>query len=250
MPEDGKGVSRRGFMQVASLSTAMAAVGAACAKPHAEDRSVRAPARRGRRRATRCTSRPRYALDGYASGLLVESHEGAPDEDRGQPRAPADAGRDDRRSSRASSSAFTTTTAPSSSAAARGRSPGGRSWPRWRCAPAAWPRPRGAGLRFLTAPTTSPLLDDLRRRILERFPRAKFVSYSSVADDGAVDGAKLAFGKPLVPRHQVGAGQRDPVAGRRLPGRGHRADAAVARVRRAPRAEPPDEPPLRRRAGA
>ena len=47
---------------------------------------------------------------------------------------------------------------------------------------------RGAGLRFLTAPTTSPLLADLRRRILERFPNAKFVSYASLADDGAVDG--------------------------------------------------------------
>ena len=30
---EAKDVSRRGFMQVASLSTAMAAVGAACAKP-------------------------------------------------------------------------------------------------------------------------------------------------------------------------------------------------------------------------
>ena len=36
----------------------------------------------------------------------------------------------------------------------------------------------------------------------ERFPGAKFVSYASLADDGAVEGAQLAFGKPLVPRHQ------------------------------------------------
>ena len=62
---------------------------------------------------------------------------------------------------------------------------------------------RGAGLRFLIAPTTSPFLADLRRRILERFPGAKFVSYASLADDGAVEGAKLAFGKPLVPRHKA-----------------------------------------------
>ena len=47
------------------------------------------------------------------------------------------------------------------------------------------------------------MLADLRRRILERFPKAKFVSYSALADDGAVDGAKLAFGKPLVPRHKL-----------------------------------------------
>src|SRR5262249_51646903 len=61
----------------------------------------------------------------------------------------------------------------------------------------------GAGLRFLTGPTSSPLLLDLRRRILERFPKAKFVSYSGAAGDGAVDGCKLAFGKAVVPRHRI-----------------------------------------------
>ena len=36
-----------------------------------------------------------YALDGYASGLLVDEPRRAPDQGRGQPRPPADAGRDD-----------------------------------------------------------------------------------------------------------------------------------------------------------
>ena len=92
---------------------------------------------------------------------------------------------------------------------------------------APWRRARAPGLRFLISPTTSPLLGDLRRRILERFPAAKFVSYASLADDGAVEGAKMAFGKPLVPRLKAAPAERDPVARRRLPGRGHRTDASV-----------------------
>jgi len=63
----------------------------------------------------------------------------------------------------------------------------------------------GAKLRFLVEPSASPLLADLRTRILQRFPRAKVVSYSSVAADGAVDGAQLAFGRPLEPRHNLSA---------------------------------------------
>ena len=74
-------------MQVASLSTAMAAVGAACAKP--------------RQKIVPFVRRPEevtpgnplhfataYALDGYASGLLVESHEGRPTKIEGNPAHP------------------------------------------------------------------------------------------------------------------------------------------------------------------
>ena len=194
-------MSRRGFMQVASLSTAMAAVGAACAKP--------------RQKIVPFVRRPEevtpgnplhfataFSLDGYASGLLVVSHEGRPTKVEGNPAHPQTLG--------------ATTSFEQNLVLGlydNDRAKQLRAGPR----PMAWrtflaemavranhlAEGRGASLRFLTAPTTSPLLADLRRRILERFPGAKFVSYSSVADDGAVEGTKLAFGKPLVARHKV-----------------------------------------------
>ncbi|HYD43319.1 MAG TPA: Fe-S-cluster-containing hydrogenase [Anaeromyxobacter sp.] len=55
----------------------------------------------------------------------------------------------------------------------------------------------GARLRFLVEPTSSPTLEDLRRRILARFPRARFTAWSSESDAQARAGAALAFGRPL-----------------------------------------------------
>jgi molybdopterin-containing oxidoreductase family iron-sulfur binding subunit len=197
---DGQGnaVSRRGFMQVASLSTAMAAVGAACAKPRQKIVPyVRRPDEVTPGNALHFATA--YGLDGYASGLLVESHEGRPTKIEGNPAHPQTLGAtttfeqnlvlglyDDDRAKQIRSGArplaWRTFLAEVALRASRLAENG------------------GSGLRFLISPTTSPLLADLRRRILERFPGAKFVSYSSLSDDGAVEGAKLAFGKPLVPR--------------------------------------------------
>jgi molybdopterin-containing oxidoreductase family iron-sulfur binding subunit len=197
------GVSRRGFMQVASLSTAIAAVGAACAKPrHKIVPFVRRPEEVVPGNPLHFATA--YGLDGYASGLLVESHEGRPTKVEGNPAHPQTLGA-------TTSFEQSLTLAVYDDDRAKQLRTGTR--------PLAWrtflaeialrsthlAESRGAGLRFLTGPTTSPLLGDLRKRILERFPGSKFVSYSSVADDGAVDGAKLAFGKPLVPRHKVAA---------------------------------------------
>jgi MoCo/4Fe-4S cofactor protein with predicted Tat translocation signal len=198
--EDAKGVSRRGFMQVASLSTAMAAVGACAKPPHKIVPFVRRPEEVVPGNPLHFATA--FGLDGYASGLLVESHEGRPTKVEGNPAHPQTLGAttvfeqnlvlglyDDDRAKQIRSGtrplAWRTFLAE---AAVRANQ---------------LAESRGAGLRFLIAPTTSPLLADLRRRILERFPAAKFVSYASLADDGAVDGTKLAFGKPLVPRHKV-----------------------------------------------
>jgi molybdopterin-containing oxidoreductase family iron-sulfur binding subunit len=55
----------------------------------------------------------------------------------------------------------------------------------------------GARLRFLVEPTTSPTLSDLRRRILGRFPRARFDAWAPIGDDAARAGTAVAFGRPL-----------------------------------------------------
>ena len=198
--EDAKGVSRRGFMQVASLSTAMAAVGACTPTRHKIVPFVRRPAEVTPGNPLHFATA--YGLDGYASGLLVESHEGRPTKIEGNPAHPQTLGATTSYEQNLVLGLYDDDRAKQIRSGTR---------------PLAWrtflaetavranklAETRGAGLRFLTAPTTSPFLADLRKRVLERFPNAKFVSYASLSDDGAVDGNKLAFGKPLIARHKV-----------------------------------------------
>ena len=85
------GVSRRGFMQLLGVSTAMATVGAACRKPNEKIVPfVRRPEEVTPGNALHFATAA--ALDGYASGLLVESHEGRPTKVEGNPAHPQTVG--------------------------------------------------------------------------------------------------------------------------------------------------------------
>jgi Fe-S-cluster-containing dehydrogenase component len=61
----------------------------------------------------------------------------------------------------------------------------------------------GAGLRFLLEPGSSPLIGELRARIQKLFPNAQFRSYSAISDDGALQGARLAFGSAVETRFDL-----------------------------------------------
>ena len=86
------GVSRRGFMQLLGVSTAVATVGAACRKPNEKIVPfVRRPEEVVPGNPLHFATA--FALDGYASGLLVESHEGRPTKVEGNPTHPQTLGR-------------------------------------------------------------------------------------------------------------------------------------------------------------
>jgi molybdopterin-containing oxidoreductase family iron-sulfur binding subunit len=198
-------VSRRGFMQLMGVSTAIATVGAACSKPH--DKIVPFV----RRPEELTPGNPMhfataFSLDGYASGLLVTSHEGRPTKVEGNPDHPSSLG----------------ATTPFEQALILGlydndrlkeiRSGGETiAWRSFLATTKARAEKlettKGKGLRFLVEPTASPLVGELRRRILARFPEAKFVSYGSTTSDGSVEGPKLAYGQPLTPRYHLGLAQ-------------------------------------------
>ncbi len=195
------GVSRRGFMQVLGVSTAIAGLGAACQKPNEKIVPfVRRPDEITPGNALHFATG--YALEGYTAGLLVESHEGHPTKVEGNPSHPDTLG-----STTAFEQALILGLYDDDRAKQLRRGDKQIAWTtflsemRTRCNTLA--SNGGAGLRFLTGPTSSPLLADLRRRILARFPQAKFVSYATSSGDGVVDGNKLAFGRPLVPRHRL-----------------------------------------------
>ncbi len=58
----------------------------------------------------------------------------------------------------------------------------------------------GAGLRILAPVTNSPSFRAMREKVLTRFPNARFHTYSSINDDNAREGARIAFkGAPTMP---------------------------------------------------
>jgi molybdopterin-containing oxidoreductase family iron-sulfur binding subunit len=56
----------------------------------------------------------------------------------------------------------------------------------------------GARLRFLTEPTNSPLMGDLRNRILKKLPNARFYSYTAMTQDAESEAARALFGGQAV----------------------------------------------------
>ncbi len=131
-------------------------------------------------------------LDGFATGILVESHEGRPTKVEGNPQHPASLG----------------STGVYEQASVLGLYDQHRARAARRgAAPATWRAfvqqfegarsDRGAGLRFVLRPTGSPLLLDLIGRVQARYPAARFTFYAPARSAHPARGAELAFGAPL-----------------------------------------------------
>jgi MoCo/4Fe-4S cofactor protein with predicted Tat translocation signal len=199
--ELGDGVSRRGFMRLVGTSAAIAGIGTACSKPNEKIVPfVRRPEEMTPGNALHFATS--FALEGFASGLLVESHEGRPTKIEGNPIHPASLG-----TATVFEQALLVNLYDNDRARQLTRKGDPIAW-RTLLTEVAEHAVRlsangGERLRFLGEPTASPVIGDLRRRILERFPKAKFVSYSALSGDAAGQGAQLAFGRPLQIRHDL-----------------------------------------------
>jgi Fe-S-cluster-containing dehydrogenase component len=196
-----EGISRRNFVQL--LGTTLAVGGTACYRPRQKIVPyVRRPVEVTPGNPLHFASA--YSLEGYGTGILVESHAGRPTKVEGNPDHPDSLG-----TSGLHEQALTLGLYDPDRAKSLHHKGTGLAW-RQLLLVLAQHSDRlsadgGARLRFLVEPSTSPLLANIRARVLQRFPRARFVSFSSVAADGVVEGAQLCFGRPLEPRHNLAA---------------------------------------------
>jgi Fe-S-cluster-containing dehydrogenase component/anaerobic selenocysteine-containing dehydrogenase len=195
------GVSRRGFMGL--LGTSLAVTGVACYRPNQKIVPyVRRPPEVTPGNPLHFASA--YSLEGYGMGLIVESHGGRPTKVEGNPDHPDSLGATGLYEQALPLGLYDNDRAKSLRHEGRGI-----AWRQFLTLiadlEARHKADGGAKLRFLIEPHGSPLLADQRARIMQKFPSAKFVTFSSVAGDGAVEGAKLAFGRPLEARHDLSA---------------------------------------------
>ena len=193
------GVSRRNFVQL--LGGTLALSGAACYRPRQKIVPyVRRPPEVTPGNPLHFASA--WSLEGYATGLIVESHAGRPTKVEGNPDHP-----DSQGASRSFDQALPLGLYDDERGKAIRHQGRGLAW-RGLLASLAqqqekYAADKGAKLRFLIEPNGSPLLADLRSRIQQRLPQAKFVAFSPVAADGMLEGLRLVFGRPLEPRHDL-----------------------------------------------
>jgi MoCo/4Fe-4S cofactor protein with predicted Tat translocation signal len=140
------------------------------------------------------------AHDGYARGILVESHEGRPTKIEGNPDHPISLGATDVFMQAHVLGLYD----PDRSRSVRylGEE---RTFDDFRTAIAGalavQKSKRGAGLRFLTGRTTSPTFVAQMNATLADFPEARWACYEPASRDNTRKGAILAFGQPLESRY-------------------------------------------------
>ncbi len=139
-------------------------------------------------------------LDGYATGLLVESHEGRPTKVEGNPDHPASLGA----TSAIEQASVVSLYDPRRAQAVKRR--GAAST--WTDALAElsrgpWTEANGRGLHFVLAPSSSFAVAELIRAIGARWPEARVWFDAPPTRTNAWEGARIAFGRVLEPRYDV-----------------------------------------------
>ncbi len=189
------GVSRRNFLKLMGASLALAGM-TACTKQPTEKivPYIKQP-------EAIIPGKPLFfatavTLGGFASGLLVESHEGHPTKIEGNPEHPMSLG---------ASNVFQQASLldlydPDRSQAVLN---GGEisSWAAFLSALhdalQSQRNTRGAGLRILTETVISPTLHAQIQEIMTQFPEARWHQYEPINRDNVHEGTRLAFGEPV-----------------------------------------------------
>ena len=143
-----------------------------------------------------------FSMDGFASGVLVESQMGRPIKIEGNPDHPASLGATDAFAQAAVLSFYD----PDRSQVVT-RDGRVETWEHVESlllgAREAKRQTKGAGLHFLTPSVTSPTVADQFRRLLEQFPEAKWHSYEPISRDSVYAGCRQAFGEELEPVYHL-----------------------------------------------
>jgi Fe-S-cluster-containing dehydrogenase component len=183
--------TRRDFFRLASASMALAGMGA-CGQPPAERIISHARTPRERVPGVPLFYATSMVLDGHATGLLVESHDGRPTKIEGNPDHPASLG---------ATGAIHQASVLDLYDPLRADRITDRLVPRgWEHAiDALGVAPGGDGLRLLVDPVSSPTTAALLDQIRARFPGARMTFHAPFSMDAATQAARALFGQPCQP---------------------------------------------------
>ena len=194
-------VTRRSFLSLMGASLALAGL-AGCSQPPPEKilPYIRQP-------EDIVPGKPLFfasamPLAGIGAGVLVESHMGRPTKIEGNPDHPASVGATDVFAQASILNLY---------------DPDRETGVTYLGRPSTWNEalaalraalrdraPKGRGFRVLTEAISSPSEIELLERLLKEYPQARWHQYEPTIGDGVLEGAKIAFGKPVQPIYHVG----------------------------------------------
>ncbi|HEX6835481.1 MAG TPA: oxidoreductase, partial [Polyangia bacterium] len=197
---DDDGWSRRAFMKLLGASVAMAALDGCGRTPPEEIVPYSVQPRDVQPGIPRWYATS-AVLDGFATGLLVESHEGRPTKVEGNPDHPASLG-----ATTAWQQALVLGLYDPDRARAVMRDGMPSSWDALDQRLRQPRSDRGAGLRLLLPPTTSPTLLRLLERVRRVHPQLAVTFHQALPPlDNTLAGARIACGRPLQPIYDFAA---------------------------------------------
>ena len=194
-------VSRRGFLKLMGASLAMAGM-TACTKQPMEPivPYVRQPEEVIPGRPLFFASA--FALSGYATPIIVESHLYRPTKIEGNEQHPASLGGTDVFTQASLLEMYDPDRSQTITYLGDVRTWGG-FLDAIRGPLNAQKAVQGAGIRILTRTVSSPALADQLRSVLKLYPQAKWHVYEPVNRDNVLEGAKLAFGQPVETQYKL-----------------------------------------------
>jgi len=192
---------RRHFLKIMGASMALAGMGLAGCRRWPEQEI----APYASRPADRAPGEPEYFatcrdMAGVAAGLLVTSHDGRPTKIEGNPEHPANQGATD---------AFSQAYILNLYDPDRSRSPihngQATTWSDFVDQTSSkfqsLRNQRGRGLYVLAEASSSPAREDMKRRMQDAMPNARWLEYEPIHHDNERQGTRLAFGSPFRVHH-------------------------------------------------
>jgi molybdopterin-containing oxidoreductase family iron-sulfur binding subunit len=141
--------------------------------------------------------------EGYAQGVLIATREGRPIKVEGNPSHPSSLGATDVFAQASVLQLWDPDRSQGVWQRLDGTAPGAApsTWAAfraaWRAQADRWSRDGGAGLRVLSAPHSSPLLQAQLDALLQRWPRARWHCHGPLAPTSSLAGARAAFDRAL-----------------------------------------------------
>ncbi|MEO8842745.1 MAG: 4Fe-4S dicluster domain-containing protein [Kofleriaceae bacterium] len=184
-------LSRRQFFKLAGIGAAAAGVAACSSRPA---REILPYATRPPELTPGVATYYATALvqDGYATGVLVETHEGRPTKIEGNPKHPASLG-----ATRAIEQAAVMSLYDPQRARAIAERGVPTTWTAIERVLAGARANRGAGTQVVLEPTSSPLVIEMIARLRIALPAARVTFWAPFEARGSIAGHRTVFGRPL-----------------------------------------------------